>query len=44
MLQILLPGAPIVGVFLHQQEHGGQDHTFQFQNGLANYKAHYDLS
>jgi hypothetical protein len=23
---------------------GGQDHTFMFQDGLANYKAHYNLS
>jgi hypothetical protein len=26
------------------QEQGGQACVFQFQDGLANYKAHYDLS
>jgi hypothetical protein len=30
--------------FLHRQEQGGQDRTFQFQGGHANYKAHSDLS
>jgi hypothetical protein len=29
---------------LHRQEQGGQDRAFQFQDGLVNYKAHYDLS
>jgi hypothetical protein len=30
--------------FLHRQEQSGQDCTFQFQDGLVNYKAQYDLS
>jgi hypothetical protein len=30
--------------FLHRQEQGGQDHSFQFRGGLANYEAQYDLS
>jgi hypothetical protein len=29
---------------LHRQEHGGQDHAFQFRDGFMNYKAHDDLS
>jgi hypothetical protein len=30
--------------FLHCQEQGGQDCAFEFRDGLANYKTHYDLS
>jgi hypothetical protein len=28
---------------LHWQEQGGQDHAFQFRDGLVNYKTYYDL-
>jgi hypothetical protein len=43
-LQIPLPGAPTISVFCTDKIHGGQDHAFQFQCGLVNYKAHGDLS
>jgi hypothetical protein len=44
MLQIPLPGTPTVGVFCTSKIQDGQDHAFLFQDGLLNYKAHYDLS
>jgi hypothetical protein len=34
----------VVGVFFTSKLRGGQDHAFQFQGGLVNYEAHYDLS
>jgi hypothetical protein len=33
-----------VGVFYTGKLWGGQDCTFQFRGGFANYKTHYDLS
>jgi hypothetical protein len=33
----------LVGVFYTDKIQGGQDNTFLFQGGLANYKAHYGL-
>jgi hypothetical protein len=33
-----------VGVFCTSKIQGRQDHAFQFQDGLANYKTHGDLS
>jgi hypothetical protein len=33
-----------VYVFYSSKLRGGKDHAFQFQAGLANYEAHYDLS
>jgi hypothetical protein len=44
MLQIPLPGTPIVDVFCTCKLWGGQDRAFQFRGGLVNYEAHYDLS
>jgi hypothetical protein len=34
----------IVGVFCTDKLWGGQDHVFQFCDGLKNYEAHYNLS
>jgi hypothetical protein len=34
----------LVSVFCTRKIHGGQDHTFLLRDGLANYKANYDLS
>jgi hypothetical protein len=33
-----------VGIFCTGKKHGDQDHAFQFWDGLANYREHYDLS
>jgi hypothetical protein len=44
MLQTLLPGVPIVGVFSTNKIHGVQDRAFLFRGGLANHKVHYDIS
>jgi hypothetical protein len=44
MIQIPLPGVPIVNVFSTSKIQGGQDHAFLFRGGLVNYIAHYGLS
>jgi hypothetical protein len=33
-----------VSVFFTSKLWGGQDHAFQFRDGLVNYEAYYDLS
>jgi hypothetical protein len=43
-MQIPLPGVPTINVFYTGKIQGGQDHAFQFQGSLANYKAYGDLS
>jgi hypothetical protein len=35
---------PTANVFCTKKTQGGQDHAFLFGGGLANYRAHYDLS
>jgi hypothetical protein len=38
MLQIPLSGVPTIGVFYTGKIQGGQDRTFLFRDGLANYE------